>query len=434
MPDWKFPADVRGWLSEAEGIALAELARGKSVLEIGAFCGRSTICMAQTAEEIRTVDPFDGRATPEPADTFSEFMDNLVRYGVDVIPHRATSEVVASFEAKSFGLVFIDGDHSFDAVVRDAKLAARVLKPGGRIAFHDYGSPEDPDVMQAVDHLVTLGCKFIGVVAGTIAVLDPAGSAIVPREYEDKPLVAIAMARRGQQLNDGAAEGFYRFPCRKAQVAALVKPVSTLLPLAFNQAWAGVLDLRDSGVPVRYFAMIHDDITPEPWWLDTLIDELERLNADVVSAIVPIKDDKGLTSTAVYTGDIWLPRRLSMAEVMELPETFGEEDVAGPLLLNTGLWVADITKPWANEVCFDFMNRIRRTSNGERVAECVPEDWLNSHRLNELGCKLYATRKVRVEHQGNTDYPNDVSWGRWKTDEVFHQRNAIQKRLEEVAC
>lgn len=241
-------------------------------------------------------------------------------------------------------------------------------------------------------------------------------------------LVALSMAKRSRGVaDDGAAEAFYRCPCRRNQVVALVKPISSLLTHSFNQAWASVLDLRDSGVEVKYFAMLHDDISPSPWWVDTLIDELERVEADVVSAVVPIKGPDGTTSTAVYTGDIWLPRRLTMAEVMELPETFGRDDVEGPLLLNTGCWVADITKPWAEQVCFDFMNRIRKTPNGHRVAECVPEDWLNSHRLNELGCKLYATRKVVIEHHGNGVARNDQVWG-WDTDKVY------QRIKGELAC
>lgn len=237
------------------------------------------------------------------------------------------------------------------------------------------------------------------------------------------------MAKRSRMVaDDGAAEAFYRCPCKRNQVVALIKPISSVLTHSFNQAWAGVLDMRDSDVPVKYFAMLHDDIAPEPWWVDILIDELERLAADVVSAVVPIKGPDGTTSTAVDTGDIWLPRRLTMTEVMDLPETFGAEDVGGPLLLNTGCWVADITKPWVDEVCFDFLNRIRRTSSGLRVAECVPEDWLNSHRLNELGCKLYATRKVKLEHHGNGFADNQKVWG-WPTDKVYERIRNERKEL-----
>jgi len=430
----KFPDEVLGWLTEEEGRALAELARGKSVLEIGSYCGRSTICMAQTAEHIHAVDPFDGRGTPIPGDTLSQFNENLHSYGVreKVTVHVGTSQE-AMLEPESVDLAFIDGAHDFRSVMSDVKVAVKALRHGGRLAFHDYRTVPgeydgrwDEGVTNAVTALINGGMKLLSR-HGSIAVLDPQRVS----ETVERPLVALAMCRRGRQIaDDGAAEGFYRFPARKAVIGALLKSQSTILPYSFNRAWSEALNLRDSGVPLTHFAMIHDDITPAPWWVDTLLDELVANNADAVSAVVPIKSMEGISSTAVYTGDIWLPRRLTMTEVLALPETFGEAHVEGPLLLNTGLWVANITKPWADEICFDFMNRIRRTSTGERVAECVPEDWLNSHRMNELGCRLFATRKVRVEHLGESDYPNDRAWGQ-KTDEAYRQRNA---KKEEHLC
>lgn len=48
--------------------------------------------------------------------------------------------------------VFIDGDHSFDGVMRDARLARALVRPGGLIAFHDYGNPH-VEVTAALDHL-----------------------------------------------------------------------------------------------------------------------------------------------------------------------------------------------------------------------------------------------------------------------------------------
>ena len=50
MADWRPEGynvhRVRGWLTQAEGDKLARLAEGKKVLEIGSYCGRSTIAMA----------------------------------------------------------------------------------------------------------------------------------------------------------------------------------------------------------------------------------------------------------------------------------------------------------------------------------------------------------------------------------------------------
>lgn len=244
--------------------------------------------------------------------------------------------------------------------------------------------------------------------------------------------VVLAMPRRGQQVNFGAVEAYYRTPARKYTVAALVNPMSTLLTRSFNMAWAAALNMRDE-MGAKYFGMLHDDIEPAQWWVDTLIDELLAHGADAISTVMPIKSHEGLTSTAVYEGDLWLPRRLTMREVMDLPETFGPEDVGGPLLLNTGCWVVDMTKPFADTMVFDFLNRIDTLPSGRRVAASVPEDWLASHHMNEHGAKLLATRKVKAVHNGSSDYPNSEAWGAWGRDELYYQRKA-EKEAREPQC
>lgn len=423
---WTFPQDVRGWLTHEEGLALSELASGKAVLEIGSFCGLSTICMAQTAEIVHAVDPFDARATTHAGfgTTLEEFEWNTERHGVQdrITVHRGTSETLR-LPKQSIDLVFIDGNHSHESVLIDAKIAANVLRPGGLAAFHDYQSGCDPGVDSAVEELISKGGKLLRVV-GTIAVMNLEGC----RLTREPAHVSLAMCRRGPQINDGAAEAFYRYPCKDNIIAAQIKPVTTLLPQGFNIAWAESLNVRNAGVPVKYFAMIHDDIEPEPFWLDMLIAELEAHDADACSAVVPIKHDKGCTSTAIATGDRWLPRRLTMHEVFDLPETFTAEDAGGPLLLNTGLWVVKLTEWWAEKVCFRFENRIRVNDEGRHFAEALPEDWLNSYDLHDWGCKLIATRKVKLVHSGNSDFPNDRPWGAWKHDEAFVNKSLAKEK------
>src|SRR5215471_7104271 len=47
--------------------------------------------------------------------------------------------------------------------------------------------------------------------------------------------------------------------------------------------------------PFDYFAMLHSDIEPQPGWLDILYEEMQAMEADVISAVVPIKNDQGTT-------------------------------------------------------------------------------------------------------------------------------------------
>lgn len=179
IPGWHFPRDVDGWLTHEEGLALAELAEGKDVLEIGSYCGRSTVCLAQTARSVTCVDTFDGRATPARKDTRAEFQSTVERYGVagkvDVM--RGTSaEVVPTLSSLHlrYDLAFVDGAHDRGSVLEDAALARSVLRPGGLVAFHDYKTPEDPGVTEAVDELIAAGARLVRT-AGSVAVLEPAG-------------------------------------------------------------------------------------------------------------------------------------------------------------------------------------------------------------------------------------------------------------------
>jgi hypothetical protein len=180
---------------------------------------------------------------------------------------------------------------------------------------------------------------------------------------------------------------------------------------------------RRREVGITHFAMLHSDVAPDPGWLDVLIGELLRIDADVVSAVVPIKNNRGLTSTAVQVSeDLWgppMPRRLTLREVFDLPQTFSSEDVGGQILLNTGCWVCDITRPWCEDIWFESLERIVKKPDGEFIEQCISEDWLFSARLHHKGAKLFATRKVQLKHIGECEYSNGHVWGAWQTDEIY---------------
>jgi hypothetical protein len=178
---WVFPAEVDGWLSSIEGIALAKLAMGKRVLEIGSYCGKSTICMAQTAASVLAVDPHDGRATDKPQDTMLSMLKNLASYQLDnVTVERATSaDWAATYAGKPFDFIFIDGDHSRDSVRKDYEIALANLAADGVIAFHDYRrTPREHDggwdegVTIAVENIITEGAELVDR-QGTVAVVKP---------------------------------------------------------------------------------------------------------------------------------------------------------------------------------------------------------------------------------------------------------------------
>lgn len=179
---WRFPWDVEGWLSEEEGRYLANLAADKRVLEVGSYCGKSTICLAQGALSVHAVDTFDGRATPRQGPTLNRFRANLERHGVRQRVREfvgPASEVIPRLPGRGYDLVFIDGAHDLESVRHDAILAAGVLKSDGLLAFHDYREAPgqhdgrwDPGVTQTVNELVAAGGELINQV-GTVAVVRP---------------------------------------------------------------------------------------------------------------------------------------------------------------------------------------------------------------------------------------------------------------------
>lgn len=197
----------------------------------------------------------------------------------------------------------------------------------------------------------------------------------------------------------------------------------SLLTMNFNSLYCGALNARADGV--THFAMLHADVECEPGWLDVLFRELVRHDADLVSAVVPIKDARGLTSTALTrdAGDPFrVDRRITLRELDALPETFDGPACGDPgyfLLANTGCWVCRLDRPWCERVCFTVRDRIARNDKGEWEPHVEPEDWGFSKQLHRLGGRVLATKKVRATHHGEAGFRNHgPAWGEWERDRV----------------
>jgi predicted O-methyltransferase YrrM len=155
--------DIKGFLADAEAAALAAAAaraasRGP-VLEIGSYCGKSTICMAlampANGHKLFALDHHRGSEEHQPGewfhdpslydstldvvDTFREFRRNLDRAGVSdsVVPVVAGSEQAAYNWTTPLAMVFIDGGHSLDAALCDYRCWQGHLLRGGTLAIHD---------------------------------------------------------------------------------------------------------------------------------------------------------------------------------------------------------------------------------------------------------------------------------------------------------
>lgn len=184
---------------------------------------------------------------------------------------------------------------------------------------------------------------------------------------------------------------------------------TSLLATTFNFCWCHALNLREKE-GLTHFLMIHSDVRPidNDDWFDTLLGEMEKNQGEVISAIIPIKDERGLTSTAIDTHP-WRPVRISMKQAIEqLPESW----TTPGLLFNTGLMLVDMRRDWVEKICFTVRDKIEKDpKTGLWQAYAQPEDWDFSRQCRALGVRCIVTRAVKVQHFGNKRFNNYEPWG-----------------------
>jgi len=153
---------VQGWMSDRELLWLAERAREyDTIVEFGSLMGRSTRALADNIKESGTiwaVDPWAGDYYQVDGDVlrmvntycYPQFYENLKDH-IDcgrVIPTRGFSY---SFKLPFVvDMVFIDGDHRYETVLKDIDKTLELVRPGGMICGHDWDHPNWPGVRQAV--------------------------------------------------------------------------------------------------------------------------------------------------------------------------------------------------------------------------------------------------------------------------------------------
>jgi MMP 1-O-methyltransferase len=156
---------AKGFMPPGEGRALyaaaAEAARlGLPLLEIGSYCGRSTLLLADAARRagtvVVTVDHHRGSEEQQPGeefhdpeladprdgcrvDTLPAFRRTLADAGLEehVIAVVGRSPQAAAALGGRFGLVFIDGGHTDAHATADYESWVPALAVGGLLAIHD---------------------------------------------------------------------------------------------------------------------------------------------------------------------------------------------------------------------------------------------------------------------------------------------------------
>ncbi|MFI5307423.1 MAG: class I SAM-dependent methyltransferase [Polyangiales bacterium] len=155
--------ECKGFLDEAEGLRLYELAKAQAtlgpVLEIGSYCGKSSVYLGSGAKDgggtLICVDHHRGSEEHQPGeeyhdptlfdadaqrmDSLHELRRTLRRAELEdtAVLLVARSQNAARIWSTPLGMVFIDGGHSQAQADADYEGWAHRVTPGGVLAIHD---------------------------------------------------------------------------------------------------------------------------------------------------------------------------------------------------------------------------------------------------------------------------------------------------------
>ncbi|MBT8332402.1 MAG: class I SAM-dependent methyltransferase [Deltaproteobacteria bacterium] len=154
---------TKGFLHEDEGRCLYDVALKASrlgpCLEIGSYCGKSAIYIGMACQQnsgiLFSIDHHSGSEEQQPGqlyfdpelfdpklhrvNTFCEFRKTIEKAGIadTVVAMVGRSDVAARDWTTPLSMVFIDGGHSFEAVLSDYSCWSPHIMAGGYLLIHD---------------------------------------------------------------------------------------------------------------------------------------------------------------------------------------------------------------------------------------------------------------------------------------------------------
>ncbi|MCY4044398.1 MAG: class I SAM-dependent methyltransferase [Cellvibrionales bacterium] len=162
--------DIKGFLADDEAEALYQYGEKAAsfgpLLEVGSYCGKSTVILGSAAKKhgatVFAVDHHRGSEEHQLGeeyhdselydesinkyDTFKAFRKNMAQAELEetVVPIVASSKVAAKHWVTPLSFVFIDGGHSMEAAMADYQSWASAVMPGGYLLIHDlFPNPEE---------------------------------------------------------------------------------------------------------------------------------------------------------------------------------------------------------------------------------------------------------------------------------------------------
>ena len=131
--------------------AMDKLGSGAKVVEVGVERGINACeCIAKwEGIDLTLVDSYKGNEVKPPTNGFTA---ELNRRGVKWML-MDSCDAAKLFDDESLDFVYIDADHSYEAVMKDIMAWASKVRHGGVLGGHDYSEPSCGGVKRAVDEI-----------------------------------------------------------------------------------------------------------------------------------------------------------------------------------------------------------------------------------------------------------------------------------------
>lgn len=155
---------VQGWFHHGDKIlSLLEQHRPKVCVELGSWLGASAIPVARSIRRwggtLACIDTWSGNAFRADDEAQSPIMlsscaRNVVQADVSGTIHfiAAATLEAARWWTQPIDYLYVDADHSYEAVLADLRAWVPHVKPNGLIVGDDYDHPHFPGVSAAWDH------------------------------------------------------------------------------------------------------------------------------------------------------------------------------------------------------------------------------------------------------------------------------------------
>ena len=396
---------IEGWLFPKESEVLYNLSRNSKypIVEIGAWKGKSTVCLALGAKQgknsqIFSIDPHYGSIEHQEdgkiINTYPEYIDNLTKAGVmeQVIPRKLTSLEASKDEyPKQIGVLFIDGSHEYEDVKLDFDLWYPRVVDGGYVCLHDS---DWPGVARVLREELTLD-KFYNIQSADSMIIAQKKSKeeqelTIPRIPARRVMIATPVA-----ANNAVGVYYVSSLIQSMRISSLYNVELYPIPMPYDEdeyIQVARNDLIAIAVEanVDELVWIDSDIS----WIPEDLFKLLAYDVDVVGGIYPKKLDKEEYPIQLLSKTINVNLQTKLFEVDGIGTGFLKMSKkslnslwnSNPEYKNkgiTGKWICDVVVQ-NNQV------------NGEDIILC--------QKLRDLGYKIYLDPYVNCEHVGNKRY------------------------------